>query len=171
MTSELIKENKKIYLVKPLILGLIIDISFFVLIFFFLNIHFYDSLKVFALVLIVQFFLHYLPLGLFYYNYKEKSKGVKFKILEDDKFCYIKNGKINYFTNSDIEKVVYNLSIPLKLKNPIFLSWHDYYFIKIFTQKENYIVTCLMIENDIEEFFDNSSVEKKGYHFAHMIPK
>ena len=171
MSIEIKKDNLDHYFNHPLILSFIINLGLLILIFFSSDYDLNKTLKIFAVVLVVQSILYYLPLGLFYYNYRIKSKGKKFQILDNDKFCYIKNGEKKYFTNSEIEKVVYNLSISLKLNNPIILSWHDYYFIKIFTQKQNYIITCLMIEDDIAGFFDKSKVEKKGFHFAHMFPR
>jgi hypothetical protein len=171
MSIELKKENIDYYFTKPLTLSFIINLGFLVFIFYFSDYDFSKTLKTFAIILVVQSILYYIPLVLFYYNYRNKSKGKKFQILDNYRFCYIKNGEKRYFTNSEIEKVVYHLSIPLKINNPIILSWHDYYFIKIFTQKQNYIITCLMIEDDIDGFFDKSKVEKKGFHFAHMFPR
>jgi len=77
-----------------------------------------------------------------------------------ESFIYQNEGCKVTFTGKDIKKVILHLSPPLYEKRFTWLYWDDYFYSEIFTEKETFKISCLVIDN-IEEYIPEGKLERR----------
>ncbi len=159
------------YLVNPLIIGLAIDLIFTIGGTIYYNGDFVFALKIFLAILIGQSILYYVPILIFYINYYKKDRNSIFTYDSYHRTYSFKNDEMDInFSEDEIESAHFYLSKPLFDQRTIFLFWHIFYYAKISTVSNNFIVTCLVCDT-LDKIIPQEKIEKKWFHISHSIPR
>ena len=171
MTYSYSNKNRFNYLELPLIITLIPNILVPFLFWYFNQWPLRSFFELFLLVSMAATILYYFPLILLYKNYLKKSKNIKLDYDEFNKEYTFKNntGEL-HFKTKEIVKVDSYMYKPLCEGAPIILSWHKYFYVKIYTEKDQIIVTCLTCSN-ILDILPEEKINKKCIVLNNLIKK
>ena len=162
MEYRITSKTRNKYLFKPIFLGLILDLIGASLFVYFYSFDLIKSLKLIIAIVVGQSILFYIPLILLYTNYYKRSNRV-ILIVEKDHFTLIQNSVSHVVYIHEIDKVDLHTSIPNKSNRFIWFFWHKFFYIKIFTSSENFIITCLICE-EFDKYYPELRINRVGHH-------
>jgi len=170
MDFKISKKEVNQYLVKPIIIGLLLDLTITVLGSIFYKVDFIFVIKLFLGALLGQIFVFYLPIITFYSNYKRINKNLTLTVIPETKeFIYYDGINKIHFSEEEITELRVFVSIPTYHNRTIFLVWYDFFYSKIITSKGEFVITCLICTT-LEDYISEDKIKKKGSLFAQGFP-
>ncbi|WKK67017.1 hypothetical protein [Lutimonas zeaxanthinifaciens] len=161
MTYSYSNKNRFNYLELPLIKTLTINILLPFLVWYFYQWPLRYFFELFLLIFIAFAILEYFPVILLNKNYLKKSKNIKLDYDEFNKeYTFKDNTRELHFKTKEIVKIDSYMYKPLCEGGPILLSWYNYFYVKIYTEKDEIIVTCLTCSN-ILDILPEEKINKK----------
>ena len=171
MTYSYSNKNRFNYLGLPLVITLTLNILIPFLFWYFNQWPLRSFFELFLLVSMAAMILQYFPLILLHKNYLKKSKNIKLCYDEFNKEFIFKNKTDELkFNSKEIIKVDSYMYLPLCQGAPIFLFYHEYFYVKIYTEKGEIIVTCLTCSN-ILDILPKEKINKKCIVLNNLIKK
>ncbi|WP_422107272.1 hypothetical protein [Winogradskyella sp.] len=101
------------------------------------------------------------PLIILYFNHRQKSKSVNFKVNNDKSYIYKTKSELIKFNNDNIEKIELNLSPPKYDKRIDFLYFGMYHFTRIYTHEDRVIDLSCLVFDKTEEVFPKELIRKR----------